>query len=868
MTDSFNQPGFLNFVVANYSGARPWIADYSGLPIETQEWSGQRFVKAWISGQPVTTTVNVDLSGASFASNVSGNTVYLTSGQNNVQMSGQTVYLASGFNLIQGSFTADISGQPVRVSGNMVSISGQPVSISGNVVVASVTTNISGQVVYLASGQNNAQISGQTVQIAGGVSVSGNAVRISGETIQIAGGINVSGSPVRISGETIYPVSGNAYMFGFDQSGATWNEVFMDTSGGHRIKVAISGDTVQIAGGVSVSGNLVLTSISGNMVSISGQAVRISGSMVSVSGQAISISGNALRVSGETIIVPFTSISGNAVAISGQVIYPVSGKSYNQAFDASGATWNDIWVSQSGGHRVLVAISGETVSASTSVSGNAVLVSGQLVAVSGLIGTSVSGNAIRISGQTVISEISGQTIVVPFTSVSGNMVSISGQAVSISGNVVVASVTTNISGQVVYLVSGNNAVQISGQTVVTSVSGIALNISGNTVYLTSGQNQVQLYAYDPSGDALRPLIVNASGGNILRVDAGAIQVSANVSGNVVYLTSGQNPVQISGEAVRISGQLVAVSGTVAASVSGNMVSISGQPVSVSGNVVVASVTTNISGQVVYLVSGQNPVQMSGQAIRIGDATIAEFANVLDTVNDSVTPGLNSVGAAAIMLGYNQTDDVLTRVRVTSSGQGISGVEHRLIVAFSGDPVSVSGNMVSVSGQAVSVSGNMVSVSGQAVSVSGNIVNTSGQVSIISGQPVSVSGNMISISGQPAKVSGETVSISGIIEPRIPVQIRTRDTLLITGASGGIALLSGDVLRVTVRNIGVSGTVMYVGGSGDYPWVASGQNYPMFSGRGLWLRDGDGITVHTSNMAFVRVVAHTSGQYVSYLGEQY
>ena len=157
-------------------------------------------------------------------------------------------------------------------------------------------------------------------------------------------------------------------------------------------------------------------------------------------------------------------------------------------------------------------------------------------------------------------------------------------------------------------------------------------------------------------------------------------------------------------------------------------------------------------------------------------------------------------------------------------------------------------MVSVSGQPVTSSGNMVSISGQPVSVSGNIINTSGQVANISGQSVTVSGD--------------------VIQPQIPTQIRTRDTLLITGASGGIALLSGDVLRVIMRNIGVSGTVMYVGGSGDYPWVASGQTYPAFSGRGLWLRDGDGVTIQTTNMAFIRVVSHTSGQRVSYIGEQY
>lgn len=1275
MGDSFDPPsGIFNL---NASGQRVWIADYSGLPIETIEWSGQRYLKSWISGQPVQSTVSIDLSGFSIASNVSGNVVYLTSGQNNVQMSGQTVYLASGFNEIAGSFTANISGQPV--------------SISGQTVVASVTTNISGQVVYLVSGQNNVQISGQTVQIAGGVStsvsgnvvvvpstsVSGNAVRISGETIQIAGGINVSGSPVRVSGETVYLVSG-------------------------QNNVQISGQLVNVIGtvGTSVSGNVIVvpfTSVSGNQTAISGQvvylvsgqnSVQISGQTVTVAGTVgTSISGNMVSISGQPVL---TSVSGNMVStsgqpspISGQIVYLTSGQNTisNYGFiDASGQL-TQLRVTQSGQlisgipHKLVVTFSGESIIGS--VSGNMV---------------SVSGQPARISGQTVIAEISGQTIVVPSTSVSGNMISISGQPVSISGNVVVASVTTNISGQ--------------------------------TVYLASGNNPVQLYAFDPSGVALRPLIVNQSGGNVLRVDAGAINVASNVSGNVVYLTSGQNAVQISGQlvavsglvatsvsgnmvsisgqavsisgnvvvasvttnisgqtvylasgnnnaqisgqaimitdntnnfvavvdaaddslgnnenalntlgrmygrsvvgtswrpafitqsgnivsgvpnrlvvalsgdpvtvsgsVVQISGQLVAVSGTVAASVSGNMVSISGQPVSISGNVVVASVTTNISGQTVYLASGQNNVQTSGQSVYLasgnnivqigdgqdgsaslalvvgvgdnqgtGDASLSTFDHlygynkelntwpslnvtasghaisglvhklivgfsgdpvtisgnavlisgqlvaVSGTVAASVsgnmvsisgqpvsvsgnvvvasvttnisgqtvytasgkndvqisgetiiisdgsniptvttaTPGITPLGqflqTVAVGFGYDTGQSSLERFMVTSSGKSISGIHNKLVVTFSGDSIigSVSGNAVSISGQlvavsgtvAASVSGNMVSISGQAVSVSGNVVvasvttnisgqtvylasgnndvqisgqvvepisgglsrlhaldlsgnqwlplattasgknrlaisiydvantnsvtvgsaadgesnsaalktrallegydtvndqfvrarvtasgqgmsgiqhklavtfsgdsiigsvsgnmvSVSGQPALISGQLVavsgtvatSVSGNMVSVSGQPVTSSGNMVSISGqpvtvsgdIIQPQIPVQIRTRDTLLITGASGGIALLSGDVLRVTVRNIGISGTVMYVGGSGDYPWVASGQSYPAFSGRGLWLRDGDGVTVHTSNMAFVRVVSHTSGQYVSYLGEQY
>lgn len=427
-----------------------------------------------------------------------------------------------------GSSSTTISGQPVRVSGQTVFL---PTSteiiahISGQTVIASVTTNISGQVVI-------AEISGQPVLS----SVSGNVVRISGS--------------VKVSGESIR-------VYAYDASGDTFNPLRIDVSGGHRLQVQAQ-------------------------TSVSGQTVRISGETLSLPATQEIVA----RVSGQEVVLPPATMSGLTVLsrISGQV----------------------------------VRMSGETVSlpANTSVIAK------------------VSGEAILISGQTVL---------VPLTSISGNVVNISGQTVN-------ASVTTNISGQVVYLVSGNNDVQISGQSVITSVSG-------------------------------------------------------------------------------------------------NMVSISGQPV-------VASVTTNISGQtVVAEVSGQ-VVNASGNAIRIGDNVGSSIANVLALNADGRgAANIGLVGASWIH-GYDSTVGTWSRVRVTSSGQGVSGQVHRLVVALSGDPVSVSG-------QAVSTSGNVAAISGQAVLISGQTVVASVTTNI-SGQTVyTASGsNAVQISGQAVSVSGNIVQLSG------------------------------------------------------------------------------------------------------------
>lgn len=146
------------------------------------------------------------------------------------------------------------------------------------------------------------------------------------------------------------------------------------------------------------------------------------------------------------------------------------------------ATKKNRAVQISGGQTVLTKFSGETVSLTA---GQTVLakVSGDTIALT-------AGTAVAISGQTIIAETSVQAV------------KISGQTVSLAAGISasVAS-TTLVSGNVLYLVSRNNAAQISGQLVVvvvvsgvvsTSVSGNAVRTSGDVAYLVSGQNAVQI----------------------------------------------------------------------------------------------------------------------------------------------------------------------------------------------------------------------------------------------------------------------------------------------------------------------------------------------------------------------------------------
>jgi hypothetical protein len=171
--------------------------------------------------------------------------------------------------------------------------------------------------------------------------------------------------------------------------------------------------------------------------------------------------------------------------------------------------------------------------------------------------------------------------------------------------------------------------------------------------------------------------------------------------------------------------------------------------------------------------------------------------------------------------------------------------------------------------------NISIVSGAVSVASGQLNVLSGQMQLVSGT-VTISGNAVRISGESCVVtSGQvqvmsgTITISGnTVLAQTPTQVLTSFTLQVHGLSGGVSLSGGIACKsVTVRNIGVSGTVMYVGGSGvKAPWVASGQAaYPFISGMGLWMRDGDGITLNITDFAGVRIVSHTSGQYCSYIG---
>ncbi|MCL6579193.1 MAG: hypothetical protein K6T73_07385 [Candidatus Bathyarchaeota archaeon] len=111
-----------------------------------------------------------------------------------------------------------VSGQPVKISGEQVVVQSGVYLASGIYVVTAVTTNVSGQPVFVHSGEIHvvsgainvvsglvvAKVSGESVIVTSGVvaaSVSGNIIiaKISGESVVVTSGVVVS----KVSGEVV-----------------------------------------------------------------------------------------------------------------------------------------------------------------------------------------------------------------------------------------------------------------------------------------------------------------------------------------------------------------------------------------------------------------------------------------------------------------------------------------------------------------------------------------------------------------------------------------------------------------------------------------------------------------------------------------
>lgn len=561
--------------------------------------------------------------------------------------------------------------------------------------------------------------------------------------------------------------------------------------------------------------------------------------------------------SGQLAVEAVVNVGAVSAGISGQTTYIA-------ATEISG-TNPLIYVTQSGQpvfevpHRLIVAFSGDTTISK---------ISGETVTISNLSGvpitTSISGNTViaRISGQTVVAELSPSASIQ--TSVSGNVVDIQNQSVatSVSGNVVSinSGAGVRVSGEtIIGRISGETVLAlISGQTVVTEIdlSGVTLNvdnivtdISGQIVRISaeSGRSSAQLKAYDYSGLTWNDLAVDNSGSHTLKV---AASVTADISGQTVrtFAASGQNAVYITNQSGNVA---IAVSGTAlsVAFVSGFGVRISGETISltsgtgvrISGETVAitSGAGVRISGETISLTSGAG-VRISGEVVNISGMVVSTSGGVARVSGEVFAIWQGSGRNGSYLVNRSGTLEVIVdasgRLAVTTSGVTV-------ISKVSGEAITISGNVVSTS-----VSGNTIiaKVSGEtmSVSVSGNIITAA-----------------ITVSGNTAIDSVVSTSGRGLLTTNaVRTTFFAYQTLQCTSASGGEQLLSGDSQIVSIRNIGQSGSIMFLGSSGTNraPYVLT-----EFSGWGWQLKDGDSMTVNIKNPNLLRVVSLTSGQPISY-----
>jgi hypothetical protein len=543
-------------------------------------------------------------------------------------------------------------------------------------------------------------------------------------------------------------------------------------------------------------------------------------------------------------------------------------------------------------------------------------------------------------------------------SISGNVIAISGTA-TVAGTVSIGNtpaVTTNVSGNTLLTVPAwYGAVDVSGWFLKVSGAGFSgANVIGNYSFDYSGQQFIanptttsgQGIPFVSIGSGIAAQISGASvltsvSGNVISISgtasvAGAVTTS--VSGNQVYLGSGSNYVFISGApAVTVSGNVISISGTatiagaVTTSVSGNFVALgSGSVLGLSGLIIGMSgqfVQTSVSGNVVSQASGA--YLASGLSIRtsVSGNTVAISGLYFTTVYESGLGVASGVMGPVGLMAWDLSGAAWNPVAVSNSGandlriagtiQAASNISGQAVFLGSGSVLGLSGLIIGMSGQFVqtSVSGNVVAVSGSVTtitSVSGNVVSISGlwtSINLQSGQTgvsgaqgvlayaydlsglkwsplsvdasgsrtlhvtasgdgvsTSVSGNVVTAASGVWMASGIVPNISGqTVDPAVPTYIKSNDNTRFSVASGGTALTSITCVACTIRNIGNSGDVILVGSLSSPPYFGtSGQAWPAVSGMGLWLRDGDAVTINTNSTGNIKITANLSGTPVSYI----
>lgn len=255
-----------------------------------------------------------------------------------------------------------------------------------------------------------------------------------------------------------------------------------------------------------------------------------------------------------------------------------------------------------------------------------------------------------------------------------------------SGRVTIAggSITASISGDTVIA-------KISGETLIVNNSGstVIAKVSGEPVALWQASGRNGIYITDQSGATPARVFITTSdaetNSNVIAV--GAYLYATRVTGFHARLKATESGVPMSGVGYKLA---VDFSGAVA-TISGNAVttSISGNAITASGDTYIAKV----SGEVMKL--------MNSGAVAIGQTSNTATCNLKTPNNDVQDPALIGLSVVSFQHGFREASTSgWARLRVTESGQGMSGINYKLAVDFSGAVATVSGNAVNMAAQTV------------------------------------------------------------------------------------------------------------------------------------------------------------------------
>lgn len=183
-----------------------------------------------------------------------------------------------------------------------------------------------------------------------------------------------------------------------------------------------------------------------------------------------------------------------------------------------------------------------------------------------------------------------------------------------------------------------------------------------------------------------------------------------------------------------------------------------------------------------------------------------------------------------VVGYHGTSGDLRSIAVTASGEvktiAASGLHVVADIAESGMHVIVQSGIFPASGIGVIIP--------EGIQVSGT---------------VQISGSC-SISGSVVSISGNTINIGSIL--------RTTPLVLVTAASGGEVLGSGDIINIKIKNMSGNKDI-FIGTSGV-------THYP-YSGYGFCLGGDETVDFKLKTMDAVFACANNSGERISVIGTQ-